>query len=353
MPLYWQVPHPLAAEVAHRGWIGVDLFFVLSGFLITGILLDARRESHYYRNFYARRALRIWPLYYAVLLLAIFVFPLLEPHLRPLIQQYPWRWYFLYVQNFAYGQGGIPVLTVTWSLAIEEQFYLAWPLVISAIAGRRFRNLLVALLVAAPLLRLLMLLTGQDPGNIFTYTFSRMDGIAAGSLLAWWMRSESFTPEKLRRWGIMTLGVGGVASLALLTWRQGSVWVFSALAAAFAGLLMLVLDARRRPGWGSKLLAWRPMRSTGKISYGLYLLHPMAFALALPLGRALHLETVGGGTAGDLLGSLARLALVYLVATFSWYVFESPLLKLKTYFAGPKAAAAPRLDRPLATSADV
>jgi peptidoglycan/LPS O-acetylase OafA/YrhL len=350
LPLYWQMEHPVLGEVAHRGWIGVDLFFVLSGFLITGILLDARGEPSYYRNFYARRALRIWPLYYAVLLVAIFIFPLLLPQMRPLIQMYPWRWYFLYVQNFAFGQAGIPVLTVTWSLAIEEQFYLAWPLVISGIARLRLRNLLIALLVFAPLIRLLMLLTGQDPGNIFTYTFSRMDGIAAGALLAWWMRSASFTPEKLRRWGALALAVGGVASVALLTWRQNSLWVFSALAAAFAGLLMLVLDARRRPGWGSKLLAWRPMRYTGKISYGLYLLHPMTFALLLPLARVLRLAPQANSPATDLLGSLARVALVYLVATVSWYVFESPLLKLKAYFAGPKAAAPP-VERPLAARA--
>jgi peptidoglycan/LPS O-acetylase OafA/YrhL len=352
LPLYWQVEHPLLGEVAHRGWIGVDLFFVLSGFLITGILLDARGEPGYYRNFYARRALRIWPLYYAVLLVAIFVFPLLQPHLRPLIQMYPWRWYFLYVQNFAFGQAGIPVLVVTWSLAIEEQFYLAWPLVISGIAGLRLRNLLIALLVCAPLVRLLMLWTGQDPGSIFTYTFSRMDGIAAGALLAWWMRSSSFTPERLRRWGALALAVGGVASAALLTWKQGSVWVFSALAAAFAGLLMLVLDARRRPGWGSRLLAWLPMRSTGKISYGLYLLHPMAFALALPVLRALHGAPLAKSPAGDLLTSLTCLALVYAVATVSWFAFESPLLKLKAYFAGPKTAAAPHLERPLAARAE-
>ena len=227
----------------------------------------------------------------------------------------------------------------------------AWPLVISGIAGTRLRNLLIALLVAAPLLRLLMLLTGQEPGNIFTYTFSRMDGIAAGALLAWWMRSASFTPEKLRRWGALALAAGGLASLALLIWKQSSLWVFSALAAAFAGLLMLVLDARRRPGWGSKLLAWRPMRYTGKISYGLYLLHPMAFALVLPLARALRLAPQANTPATDLLSSLARVALVYLVATVSWYVFESPLLKLKVYFAGPKPAAAPPLERPLAARA--
>ncbi len=338
MPLYWLTRHAGPATFFHHGWVGVDLFFVLSGFLITGILLDARTEPHYYRNFYARRALRIWPLYYLVLVFALFVYPALQPHFRPLVMQYPWRWYFLYVQNFAYGLEGIPLLTVTWSLAVEEQFYIVWPGVVRRMSSRSFRNLLIGMLVAAPLLRLLMLSTGQGWTTIATSTFTRMDGIVAGALLAWWMRSGDCTPAKLRRLGWIGIALGAPASIFLLGWHEASMWTFTALAFAFTGVLALTLAARAAAPIPCRILSSSPMRYTGKISYGLYLIHPIAFIAAAPLGRALHLWPQAATTANDVLTSIVRVAFLFAIASVSWFVFESRLLKLKSRFTGEPAA---------------
>ncbi len=315
---------------------------MLSGFLITGILLDARGEAHYYRDFYARRALRIWPLYYVVLLFALFAYPMVQPLFKPLVVQYSWRWYFLYVQNFAYALEGIPLLGVTWSLAVEEQFYVAWPMLVRRRADKSFRNLLITLLVAAPLLRLLMMSTGQTWPVIATATFTRMDGIVAGSLLAWWMRSDGYSPAKLRRLGWLGVLAGVPATIVLLGWHEASMWTFTALAAAFTGILALVLAARASssPSPACRMLAWSPLRYTGKISYGLYLIHPIAFMAAAPLGRALHLWPQPG-TWSDVVTSTARLVFLFAIASRSWYCFESPLLRLKARFSGePRTAPA-------------
>src|SRR5207248_1231599 len=117
-----------------NGWMGVDLFFVLSGFLITGILLDTKESESYFKNFYARRCLRIWPLYYSLLLFMFVLVPLLRPSEAHIIfeKSSPWWAYPLFLQNFL-----IPIstnaagpLAITWSLAIEEQFYLVWAVVV-------------------------------------------------------------------------------------------------------------------------------------------------------------------------------------------------------------------------------
>src|SRR5207244_9663063 len=117
-----------------NGWMGVDLFFVLSGFLITGILLDTRKSPGYFKNFYARRCLRIWPLYYALLLFMFALVPLVRPSEAHVAFQRsaPWWGYALFLQNFLISvpTNAAGALAVTWSLAIEEQFYLVWALVV-------------------------------------------------------------------------------------------------------------------------------------------------------------------------------------------------------------------------------
>ncbi len=114
------------------GYTGVDLFFVLSGFLITGILIRSKDEAHYFKNFYARRALRIWPLYYALLLFTFLLLPAVAPSLREAIFEgsRPWPSFFFFIQNLMVSHPPFDTLRVTWSLAIEEQFYLAWPLIV-------------------------------------------------------------------------------------------------------------------------------------------------------------------------------------------------------------------------------
>src|ERR1700741_834818 len=116
---------------------GVDLFFVLSGFLITGILLDSKESPHYFRNFYPRRVLRIWPLYYLVLFLAFVVAPLFQPAMRPTAAR-DWSAFAFYVQNIVFAHRvTYPFgLGATWSLAVEEQFYLTWPLLVFLLKKR-------------------------------------------------------------------------------------------------------------------------------------------------------------------------------------------------------------------------
>src|SRR5262249_2453340 len=128
-------------DVTKYGALGVELFFVLSGFLITGILYDARSEPHYFRNFYMRRLLRIFPLYYGVLALLFFVIPLIPvlrgPTLDYLIERQAWAWpYAVNIHIAKHGDWALPYINLFWSLAIEEHFYLFWPLLVFLLAGR-------------------------------------------------------------------------------------------------------------------------------------------------------------------------------------------------------------------------
>ena len=179
------------AAVAAFGWAGVDLFFVLSGFLITGILWEARGgpPGAYFRNFYARRTLRIFPLYYAVMVLLLVVLPRL-PH--PQAARYgavggEQVWYWTYLSNFAIGlrhEWNLGSLDVSWSLAIEEQFYLVWPAVVLLLGRRALMGFCAAVVAAAVLCRTALTLSGGHPIAISVLTPCRMDALAVGAFLA-------------------------------------------------------------------------------------------------------------------------------------------------------------------------
>src|SRR5277367_3766392 len=204
-----------------NGWMGVDLFFVLSGFLITGILLDSKEFPHYFKNFYARRALRILPLYYSILIFMFVIVPLLRPSEAHEIftRASPWWSYPIFLQNFGVALPTMATgpLGTSWSLAIEEQFYLLWPLVVFIFSPRQLRRIAaVMIILSAPLAFYL----SSHGFLIYSNVFCRQVGLMAGALLVLLLRSETFQPEKF----LTTAWISFVVTLAvaLLSAHRGA-----------------------------------------------------------------------------------------------------------------------------------
>ena len=185
---------PWFGRLFHVGWCGVDLFFVLSGFLITGLLLDAKGGPHYFRNFYARRTLRIFPLYYAVVFFSLVILPNLPEGILPAQKAQSFGriegdeiWYWTYLSNYsiaAAGQWRHGILDVSWSLAIEEQFYLLWPLLVAKLGRGALWRLCAGLILLAPACRLALLAAGADELAPYVLTPARIDTLAIGASLA-------------------------------------------------------------------------------------------------------------------------------------------------------------------------
>ena len=318
-------------SVFQYGWVGVDIFFAISGFLITGILLDSKDSPHYFLNFYARRALRIWPIYYAVVLFVFVIYPLVSPD-GTFVHKGGWLPYLVYTQNFT-NFSAIPLLAVSWTLAIEEQFYITWPLIVFAYDRKTLQRVVILLLVASPLIRLAL-----DPfvGYEWLYLpFGRLDGILAGSLLALWFRSESFSVSRLRMLAPGLLLVGALGCVLLLPnpwgWYQKA-FAFSFLAMASSGLVCFAAVDSILPGPIRSFLTCPPARYIGKISYGIYLLHPIVYIIYNYAIRVLRLPMYHNTVAGYTISLFAELALAVLVASLSWYLFEQPILRMKKKF---------------------
>jgi peptidoglycan/LPS O-acetylase OafA/YrhL len=307
-----------------RGWMGVDLFFVLSGFLITGILLSAKDSEGYFKNFYARRCLRIWPLYYSVLILMFVVIPLLRPSEAGKVfeaRSSPWWAYPLFLQNFLIPSptGATGPLGVTWSLAIEEQFYLVWPWVVRYCSYHRLWTIALAVFCVSPALRLYL---AHHSILIYSNLFCRLDGLMAGALLALALSSGTFVASRFIRLAWVSLPLCG--ALALLADASHAMWiVFTFTSLSAVSLVYLALFSKQE--WLQIAMKNRLIVYTGSISYGLYLLHKIPFdvaqsfhldrhpALALPIG-------LSGG---------------FILAIASWTLLEKPFLNLKRYFVTP------------------
>ena len=181
-------------SVARAGWIGVTLFFVLSGFLITGILLDTRDREHFLRDFYARRALRIFPLYFAFLAVYLFVVPQL-PYASDRLAQPPTSFYYwTYLANMQEWLSGIAAtaspLGPLWSLAVEEQIYLVWPFLILLVAGPRLPTVWVTLAGASVAWRVWTRFAAQSIEASYAWSPANLEAFAAGALVAWLLRHE-------------------------------------------------------------------------------------------------------------------------------------------------------------------
>jgi peptidoglycan/LPS O-acetylase OafA/YrhL len=312
-----------------NGWMGVDLFFALSGFLITGILVDTRQSDGYFKNFYARRCLRIWPLYYSLIFFMFVVVPLLRPSEAHAVfdRSSPWWAYPLFLQNFLIPNptAATGPLGITWSLAIEEQFYLVWPWVVRYCSYSQLRGLALAVICLSPALRLYLSFQHVD---IYPNVFCRLDGLMMGALLALVVRSDTFPPSRFMKQAWMALFIA--APFAFLTEALNARWItFSFTALASASFVYLALFSTQR--WLRLVLTNRFMVYTGTISYGLYLLHKIPFDMA----HAFRLERY------PFLALPILVAAGYAMAALSWKLVERPFLRLKRFFE----AKAGRLDR--------
>jgi peptidoglycan/LPS O-acetylase OafA/YrhL len=316
--------------------MGVDVFFVLSGYLITGILLDTLRSPNYYRNFICRRALRIFPLYYACL--GVFTAATALGPLWSAFQRWGGAgWFVAYLGNVRAAWIGAqpPVFSFSplWSLQVEEQFYLLYPALILFFSIANVRRILIACVCVAPLLRLLLYVS--MPGNIearYSLMPSRMDALAIGGLVALLARSPK---TRLRQTTIRAGLTGGIGILVAICVVAGtdrgpllmSTLGYSTTAATSAFTLISVLFWPQ--GTLAACLRSKPLAYIGQISYGLYLLHaPASWAARSIIGRLLRIRIDGHSD----LSVPITFASAFVVASLSWRFFETPFLRLKNRF---------------------
>jgi peptidoglycan/LPS O-acetylase OafA/YrhL len=322
-------------SVGRLTWSGVDLFFVLSGFLIGGILLDARNSPRYYSTFYIRRAFRILPAY--AVLVCVFLIRFLRPDAGALgafsANQIPWFAYFTFSQNLwmaGLGSFGVGTMAATWSLAIEEQFYLTAPWVVRRITKRRLAITLVGLIAVAPLVRV-VLYCFVSTGSFADYVLMpcRADTLGVGVLIALLVRQpKTFGFLLAKRSALKKIALLLLMALAIMTpWGLA----FSGLMvtggysclACFYGSLLLIAVTGASPVI-TRLLRNKGLMKLGTLAYFTYLFH-------LPLMEAARRLLVHelGYSSGLIrfLGGWLGIGVTLVCAALSWRFFESPLLR--------------------------
>jgi len=311
------------------GGVGVDLFFVISGFLITGILLDAKASAStwraFSRPFYVRRALRILPVSLAALAFAFLVAPFVG--LWPATPFREQVWFWTYLSNWYAGTRSYAAshLQHFWSLAVEEQFYSTWPLVVWTLTPRQIKKVCGVCFILTSVLRMLVAVWHIPAWEIaadVAPTALRWDGLAAGS----WLAVAAREPGGLARWRRVAWGAlpVGLATIRLTGDTSGAVVIF-----AGAIVIALTIDPRHLY---ARILTLAPLRWIGRISYAVYVVH---FPIAARL--------MGSGVSP--LGNLAITVTVsLLVAWASWRWLEEPILALRSRWPMPSAGRPGRTD---------
>ncbi len=349
---FWVQPESAASRLAHHLMpsmlLGVDLFFVLSGYLITGILLRSRDRPHYYRGFYVRRVLRILPAYYFVLALIWLVLPMFDAAVRQshLHEQTPW--YVLHLQNWLMAfsiDSGWPGVNHFWSLAVEEQFYLCWPLIVALTPRERLRPLIVALFVICIASKVALVAAHVEWTMVYMGTLTRYDGLVAGAWIATWR------PQDLARLANVAGAIGIACGLGIVAAVMASpdertslgIALETSLAAIAFGAALLRIHVRA-PAWSAGLLEARPLKWLGRYSYGIYLLHlPLVFLVRPWAASHGFLQSWPVNARSFVLG-LITVAIALVAARVMYQVLEKPALDLRHRLApdpqSPTEAAA-------------
>jgi peptidoglycan/LPS O-acetylase OafA/YrhL len=352
----------LINTLLHAGWCGVDLFFVLSGFLITLGLLASKGAVNYFSAFYMRRVLRIFPLYYAVVVAAMicsaFVgayspnMTLVGDSTQGSIFPTQWGWisHLLYLQNWWMPwqePESRSILGHFWSLAIEEQFYLVWPLCVWLLPVRRLLVGAIAVCVAALALRIGLALDHVSTQLIFRNTVTRSDTLLVGAICAMFVRDAALIARVRPVLPFLAaLGSAYVVAVAVGIKDETAqafyavTFGFTALAVVFGALVIWAYVDRGRRNWSDRLLSIRPLTVLGKYSYGVYVYHiPVIYLAKMHFGDS---AWFGHDLAPCSLFIAGALAATVAIAAISYEYFEKRFLRLKRFFTPVEGSGAER-----------
>ena len=313
--------------ICSTGW-GVVLFFVLSGFLITGILLDSKQSPHYYRSFFGRRIVRIFPLYYGTIA-AFWLMARFHGFYGDQLFFHRLPWLLTYTSNvlitlrrdwsFIFGRNSLGHF---WSLAVEEQFYLFWPTVVLWSSTRTLRRICLAAVPLAFAVRVLLLHGMKDPLGAIVFLPSQVDALALGAYVAILVREQEEFAARIA-WDLVSIG-GLIWAVSCFDGNLVLTSGISGFAVLSAGLLVVCLY-RRPAAWISNPV----LRAYGKYSYGIYVLHvillPYIVFLKGPLGRVGY--------------TLFVMMVSFVAAWLSWHLYEVHFLRLKRFFPSDSSKA--------------
>jgi len=325
------------------GWCGVDLFFALSGLLITSILLDSKGGVNYFKRFYWRRAFRIFPVYYIFLFLMLGV-------LSRLVHPNPWHnlnpgWYLSYLVNWKPNHGSTDrLIGQAWSLAVEEQFYLVWPLLVLCLSVRNLLRLCLGGVAVALIFRIALTFQGASVAAVYCLTPARMDSLLFGAIIAIGIRDVRIT-SVLRTIGLplRVLSLAVIAGIVVLTRSLGyqTAAMHTVGFTAFGSFFSLsVFEAYfLQSGVAFRLLTASLLGRIGRYSYTMYLIH-------IPLHRIIYVPILKGlaGRADAIIWTVTILylfgifSLTFVVAAVSWHCLESPILRF-AHSLFPKSGA--------------
>jgi peptidoglycan/LPS O-acetylase OafA/YrhL len=323
------VPSALLQFAQSAGWIGVDLFFVLSGYLISGILLDLEGNWRALPAFYVRRALRIWPLYFLTVAIGLVVLPRLDTFASISATGREWEW-LLFVQNLDL-RPNPPQMGILWSLAVEEQMYLVLPALILFLPRRLLVWSLIGMVLLAPAWRIAALWLGASADANYILTPARADPFAVGALLALVARSGGVM--RLGRWPQLIAATCGMVFVGLGAWLYDfhpfqlpmETFGLSMTALLFGSLLAMVLRSARLGAF----FTWGPLRRFGRYSYAIYLFHYPVWILLFP---KVPRPTLSGSLwPAQLLGFAMLVAVSFAGGWLSWHLLERHILALKRF----------------------
>jgi peptidoglycan/LPS O-acetylase OafA/YrhL len=332
-------------QIAIAGWVGVQWFFVLSGFLITRILLAAPKQLATIKNFYMRRCLRIFPVYYFTLTVLLIILPslnLIYPGTSNAVAHQGWFWFYTSNLIGLFGLSDIG-LSHFWSLAVEEQFYVVWPWLIVLLSDKKIKIICGLLIISAALLRgVIMHYYPQEASSLaYELTCVRWDALAIGALLAYACSQQSI-PARMNKYFMLY-------SVFLLVWFVAVVLLYRDFKAVAPGLALLnqtlaalsgaaiificAYDKKTRFAAVKKMLANKMLCHLGRYSYAMYILHLIVAAGLYRFQSALNKTVFENNLmVGEFALLVATIFLIYILARLSWVLIESPLLKLKRFF---------------------
>lgn len=318
-------------------WVSIDIFFVLSGYLITDILLNTELNKKSIFNFYIKRGLRVFPLYYLSLIIFFIIFPLLSVTILNIdyyIENQVWFWTFLQNWLMIFNEPSESGLVHLWSMAVEEQFYLLWPLVILFVKKpSRLLWIILGLLLSVILLRFWLWNIGIEKieyGNL--YSFTRIDGICVGCLVAIFKKIKPGYINK--RIAIIIITVAGLNFLFYFLNRESAMPYFGMIGFfTFSIVVGILVDEiiNNEKSFFTKLFGFQPLRFIGHISYGTYIFHLPLYLALKPYVERWASEYLGFASPQFLASSILTI-LSFFVGYLSYRYFEKHFLNMKKKF---------------------